>query len=153
MHREEEDRFAVRLVVPKFPDGSRNDEQGPSSSRKGQKRDDEQGENRRSEESMQQDRGQAEAEDDKVSTGGMSSLDFFFLSDFQNGTEKVGGTTEPAEEGTSTLEPPLEIDRNLQESSSPSNSKNVEKKTFNGVSEEKKNRRHCKSTFLGNVAR
>ena len=32
MHGEEEDRSAGRLVVPKFPDGTRNEEQGPSSS-------------------------------------------------------------------------------------------------------------------------
>ena len=43
----------------------------------------------------------------------------------------VEGTTEPAEEGTSTLEPPsafMKMNRNLLESSSPSDSKNVEKK-------------------------
>ena len=49
---------------------------------------------------------QAEKEDDKASTGGISSLDFNFLSDFENGTDTLKGTTEPAEEGTSTLEPP-----------------------------------------------
>ena len=54
---------------------------------------------------MQQDPDQAEKEDDKASTGGMSSLDFNFLSDVENGTETLEGTTEPAEEGTSTLEP------------------------------------------------
>ena len=46
MHREEEDRYGGRIVVPKFPDGTRNVEQGPSSSGKNQKRDYEQGENR-----------------------------------------------------------------------------------------------------------
>ena len=131
MHGEEEDQSAGRLVVPKFPDGARNDEQGPSSSGKNRKRDDEQGGNRRSEEPMQQDQDQAEKEDDKASTGGMSSLDFNFISDFQNDTETVGGTTEPAEEGTSTLQPSssfMELNQNLLESSSPSNFKNVEKK-------------------------
>ena len=46
MHGEEEDRSAGRLVVPKFPDGTRNEEEGLSSSRKNQKRDHEQGGNR-----------------------------------------------------------------------------------------------------------
>ena len=40
MHGEEEDQSAGKVVVPKFPYRSRNDEQGPSSSRKDQKRDD-----------------------------------------------------------------------------------------------------------------
>ena len=103
MHGEEEDQSAGRLVVPKFPDGARNDELGPSSSGKNRKRDDEQGGNCRPEEPMQQDQDQAEKKNDKASTGGMSSLDFNFISDFQNDTETVGGTIEP--EGTSTREP------------------------------------------------
>ena len=80
---------------------------------------------------MQQDPDQAEKEDDKASTGGMSSMNFNFLSDFENDTDTLEATTEPAEEGTSTLEPPsafMEMKRNLPESSSPSNSKNTEKK-------------------------
>ena len=131
MHGEEEDRSAGRLVVPKFPDGSRNEEQGLSSSGKNQKRDDEQGGNRQSEEPMQQDPDQAEKADDKASTGGMYSLDVNFLSDLKNGTDTLEGTTEPAEERTSTLEPPsafMIMNRSLLESSSPSNSKNAEKK-------------------------
>ena len=80
---------------------------------------------------MQQDPDQAEKEDDKSSTGGMSSLDFNFLSDFENSTDTLEATTEPADEGTYTLEPPsafMETNRNLPESSSPSNSKkNTEK--------------------------
>ena len=36
---------------------------------------------------MQQDPDQAEKEDDKASTGRMSSMDFNFLSDFENGTD------------------------------------------------------------------
>ena len=75
---------------------------------------------------MQHDPDQAEKEDDKALIGGMSSLDFNFLSDFENGTDTLEATTEPADEGTSTLEPPLafmEKNRNLPESSSPSNSK------------------------------
>ena len=54
---------------------------------------------------MQQDPDQAEKEDDKASTAGMSSLDFKFLSDFENGTDTLEATTDPADEGTSTLEP------------------------------------------------
>ena len=55
---------------------------------------------------MQQDPDQAEKEDDKVSTVEMSSLDFNFLSDFENGMDTLEVTSEPADEGTSTLEPP-----------------------------------------------
>ena len=76
---------------------------------------------------MQQDPDQAEKEDDKASTGGIPSLDFNFLSDFENGTDTLEATTEAAEEGTSTLEPPsafMEMNRHLPESSTPSFSKN-----------------------------
>ena len=124
MHGEEEDRSAGRLVVPKFPDGTRDEGQGPSSSGKNPRRDDGQGGSRRLEEPMQQDPDQAEREDDKASTGGMSSLDFNFLSDFENSTDTLEATNEPADEGTSTLE----MKRNLLESSSPSKSKNNEKR-------------------------
>ena len=64
---------------------------------------------------MQEDPDQAEKEDDKASTGGISSLDFNFLSDFENNAD-VLETTEPANEGTSTLEPPsafVEMNRDL----------------------------------------
>ena len=50
---------------------------------------------------MQQDPDQAEKEDDKASTGGMSSLDFSFLSNFENGTDTLEATTEAADEGIS----------------------------------------------------
>ena len=106
VHGEEEDQSAGRLVVPKFPDGARDEEQGPSSSGKNPRRDDEQGRNSRSEEPMQQDPDQAEKDDDKASTRGMPSLDFNFLRDFENGTDTLKATTEPADEGTSTLETP-----------------------------------------------
>ena len=89
MHGEEEDQSAGRPVVPKFPDGTRNEEQGPSSSGKNPKRDDGEGGSRRSEEPMQHDPDQAEKEDDKAWTGGMSSLDFNFLSVFENGTDTL----------------------------------------------------------------
>ena len=87
MHGEEEDRSAGRIFVPRFPDGSKNDEQGPSSSGKDQKREDEQVGNHRSDEPMQQDQDQVEGEDDRASTVGISSLDLNFLRDFENGTE------------------------------------------------------------------
>ena len=80
---------------------------------------------------MQQDPNQAKKEDDKASTGGMSSLDFNFLGNFENGTDTLEATTEPADEGTSTLEPLsafMGTNRNLPESSSPSYTKNAEQK-------------------------
>ena len=68
---EEEDKAAGRLVIPKFPDETGSEEQGPSSSGKNQKRDDKEGENHsRSEKPMQQDPDQAGKDDDKASTGG-----------------------------------------------------------------------------------
>ena len=79
---------------------------------------------------MQQDSDQAEKEDDKASRGGVSSLDFNFLSDFENGADALE-TTEPADEGTSTLEPPsafIEMNLNLPESDSPINSKDNEQR-------------------------
>ena len=108
MHGEEEDRSAGRLVVPKFPDGIRDEEQGHPSSGKNPRREDGQGSSFRSD----------EKEDDKTLTGGMSSLDFNFLSNFENGTDTLEAMTEPADEGTSTLEPPsvfMEMSRNLLE--------------------------------------
>ena len=116
VHGEDEYQSAGRLVVPKFPDGARYEEQGPSSSGKDSKRDDVQEGRHQSEEPMQHDPDQAEKEDDKASTGGTSSLDFNFLSDFENSTDTLEATTEPADEGTSTLEPPsafMEMKRNL----------------------------------------
>ena len=82
---------------------------------------------------MQQDPDQAEKEDDKASTGVMSNMDFFFLSDFENGKDTLEATTEPADEGTSTLESLsafMQMNLNLLESSSPSNSKKKTKKDF-----------------------
>ena len=74
---------------------------------------------------MHEDPDQAEKEDDKASNGGVSNLDFKFLSDFENNAVALE-TTESANEGTLTLEPPsafMEMNRNLPESSSPGNSK------------------------------
>ena len=72
---------------------------------------------------MRQEPDQAEKEDDKASTGVMCSLDFNFLSDFKNCTDTLEGTTEPADEEVS-----IEMNRNLLDSSSPSISKNAEKR-------------------------
>ena len=131
VHGEEEDQSAGRLVIPKLPDGAKDEEQGPSSSGKNPRQDDGQDGRRQSEEPMQQDPDQAEKEDDMASTGGMSSMAFNILSDFENGADTLEATTKPADEGTSTLEPLsafLETNGNLPESSSPSNSENAEKK-------------------------
>ena len=120
VHGEEEDHSAGRLIVPKFPDGTGSEEQGPYL-----ERDEGQGGSRRSEEPMQQDPDQTEKENDKASTGGVSSLDFNFLSDFENSADALVATTEPADEGTSTLEPLsafMGTNRNLPESGSRSNS-------------------------------
>ena len=73
---------------------------------------------------------QANREDDKASTGGISSLDFNFLSDFENNADTLEAA-EPADKGTSTLEPPsafMEMKRNLPKSSSPGNSKGNEQR-------------------------
>ena len=129
-HRDEEDESAGRLIIPKFPEGAKTERQGHSNSRDTPGGDDGQGGSRRSDESMQEDPDQAEKEDDKASTGGISSLDFNFLSDFENNADALE-TTEPANEDTSTLEPPsvfAEMKRNLPESSSPGNSKDNEQR-------------------------
>ena len=99
VHGEKEDKSAGRLNIPKFPEGVRTEEQGPPNSKDRSEGDDGQGGSRRSEELMQEDPDQAEKEDDKASTGGISSLDFNFLSDFENNADALG-TTEPANEGT-----------------------------------------------------
>ena len=117
--------------MPKFPDEMRSEEEGSSSSERNQKRDDKEGEDRRSEEPKQQDPDQAGKDGDKASTGGVSSIDFIFLDDFEIGTVTLEGTTEPAEDETSTLEPPsasMNISRNLTESSSPGKLKTIETK-------------------------
>ena len=41
---------------------------------------------------MQQDANQAGGEDDRASTGGVSSLDFNFLSDFENNADMLEAT-------------------------------------------------------------
>ena len=51
---------------------------------------------------MHHDLDQAEKEDDKASTGGVSSLDFNFINDFENNADALE-TIEPANEITSKL--------------------------------------------------
>ena len=150
LHGEVEDHSAGRLVIPKFLSSQ------VQKRIQNARRDVGQGGILRSEEPMQQDPDQAEKEDDKASAGGIPRLDFNFLSDFENGTDTLEATTEPADEGTSTLEPPsafMEMKRNLPESSSPSNSKNTEKKLLM----ESPGRRRIEGTarvpFLGTLAR
>ena len=61
----------------------------------------------------------------------MSSLDFNFLGDYEIGTETLEGTTEPAEDETSTLESPsafMDLSRKLPESSSAGKFKTTETK-------------------------
>ena len=124
VHGEEEDRSAGTLIIPKFPEGTDNDEQGPSSSKKDMSEgDDGQGGSRQTEEPMQPDADQAGGEDDRASTGGVSSLDFNIFSDLENDADTLE-TNKPADEGISTLEPQsafMEMKRNLPESSSPGN--------------------------------
>ena len=106
VHGEEDDGSAGTLIIPKFPEGTDNDKQGRSSSKKDMSEgDDGQGGSRQTEEPMQQDASQAGGEDDRASTGGAFSLDFNIISDLENNADTLE-TTEPADEGISTLEPP-----------------------------------------------
>ena len=86
-HEEEEYKSAGQLVVPKFPDELMNEEQGHSGSGRNQKRDDKKEEDRRPEEPMEQNSELAGKDGDKNSTGGVSSLNFNVLDDYEIGTE------------------------------------------------------------------
>ena len=131
VHGEEEDGSAGTLIIPEFPEGTDTEKQELSSSKKDTSEgDDGQEGSRQTEKPMQQDANPAGGEDDRASTGGISSLDFNFLSDLENNADTLEAT-EPADEGTSTLEPPsafTEMKRNLPESSSPGNSRNNEQR-------------------------
>ena len=131
VHGEEEDRSAGTLIIPKFPEGTDNDKQGPSSSKKDMSEgDDGQGGSRQTEEPMQQDANQAGGEDDRASTGGVSGLDFNIFRDLENNADTLE-TNEPADEGISTPKPPsafMEMKRNLPESSSLGNSRSNEQR-------------------------
>ena len=128
VHGEEEDESAGILIIPKFPEWAETEKQGPSSSEKIHQK-----EMMGREEAVERrnpGNDQADREDDKASTGGIYSLDFNFLSDFENNADMLEAA-EPADEGTSTLEPPsafMEMKRNLPESSSPGNSKDNEQR-------------------------
>ena len=104
---------------------------------------------------MQQGNDQADREDDKASTGGTSSLDFIFLSDCENNADTLEAA-EPADEGTSTLEPPsafMEMKRNLPESSSPGNSKDNEQRLLMESPRRRRIEDAARVPFLRNVAR
>ena len=115
--------------------------------------DDGQGGSRQSEEPMQQEPDQAEKEDDKASLGGVSSLDFIFLSDFENGADALE-TNEPADEGTSTLVPPsafMDTSRNSPESGSPSNSKDTEQRLLKESLRRRRTEGAARVPFLGTL--
>ena len=154
VHGEEEDRSAGTLIIPKFPEGTDNDKQGPSSSKKDMSEaDDGQGGSRRTEEPMQQDASQACGEDDGASTGGVSSLDFNIFSDLENNADTLE-TNEPADEGISTLEPPsafMEMKRNLPESSSPGNSRSNEQRILMESSRRRRIEGSARVPFLGTL--
>ena len=154
VHGEEEDRSAGILIIPKFPEGTDNDKQGPSNSKKDMSEgDDGQGGSRQTEEPMQQDASQAGGEDDRASTGGASSLDFNIFSDLENNADTLE-TTEPADEGISTLEPPsafMEMKRNLPESSSPGNSRNNEQRILMESPRRRRVEASARVPFLGTL--
>ena len=130
VYGEEEDQSAGRLIIPKFPERVQNKRARASNSKEISEGDDGQGGSRRSEEPMQENPDQAEKEDDKASTGGISRLDFNFLSDFENSADALK-TNEPANEGTLTIEPPstfVEMNRDVPESSSPGNFRDREER-------------------------
>ena len=150
---EEEDNSAGRLIIPKFQEGAKTEKQGPSNSKKKSEGNYGQGGSHRSEEPMQEGPDQVEKEDDKASTGGVSSLDFNFLSEFENNADTLEAT-EPANEGTSTLEPPsafVEKNRDLTESSSPGNSKDREQRLFIESPRRRRTEGAARVPFLGTL--
>ena len=154
VHGEEEDGSAGTLIIPKFPEGTDTEKQGLSSSKKDTSEgDDGQGGSRQTEKPMQQDANPAGGEDDRASTGGISSLDFNFLSDLENNADTLEAT-EPADEGTSTLEPPsafTEMKRNLPESSSPGNSRNSEQRILMESPRRRRTEGSARVHFLGTL--
>ena len=152
VHGEEEDGSAGTLLIPKIPEEADNDEKGPSSSKKDKSAgEDGQAGSRQTEEPMQQD--QAGGEDDRASTGGTSSLDFNIFSDLEINADTLE-TTEPADEGISTLEPPsafTEMKRNLPESSSPANSRNSELRILMESPRRRRIEGSARVSFLGTL--
>ena len=115
--------------------------------------DDGQGGSRQTKEPMQQDASQAGGEDDRASTGGVSNLDFNIFSDLENNADMLE-TTEPADEGISTLEPPsafMEMKRNLPESSSPDNSRNNEQRILMESPRRRRIEGSARVPFLGTL--
>ena len=154
VHGEEEDGSGGTLIIPNFPEGTDTEKQGPSNSKKdASEGDDGQGGSRQTEKPMQQKANQAGGEDDRASTGGVSSLDFNFFSDFENNADTLEAT-EPADEGTSTLEPPsafTEMKRNLPESSSPGNSRNNEQRILMESPRRRRIEGSARVPFLGTL--
>ena len=152
VHGEEEDKSAGTLLIPRFQEEADKDEQGPSNSNSDKSEgDDGQGGNRQTEEPMQQD--QAGGEDDRASTGGTSSLDFNIFSDLENNADTLE-TTEPADEGISTLEPPSafeEMKRNLPESSSPGNTRNNDQRILMESPRRRRIEASARVPFLGTL--
>ena len=102
---------------------------------------------------MQQDTDQADREDDKASPGGISSLDFDFLTDFENNADTLEAT-KPTDEGTSTLEHPsafIEMKRNLPESSSLGNSKDNEQRLLMESPRRRRIEGSARVPFLGTL--
>ena len=155
VHGEEEDGSAGTLIIPKFPEGTDNEKQGPSSSKKDMSEgDDGQGGSRQAEERMQQDASQAGGEDDRASTGGISSLDYNIFSDLEKNNADTLEATETADEGILTLEPPsafTEMKRNLPESSSPGNSRNNEQRILMESPRRRRIEGSARVPFLGTL--
>ena len=112
------------------------------------KRDDEEQEDCQPEEPMDHKPDQAGKDNDKASVGGASSLlEFDFLDEDEEGTETLAGLlnqrkTEPAEDETSTLEPPsafMNAAHNLSESSSPGKIETTTKKLLTESPRKRKN--------------
>ena len=102
---------------------------------------------------MQQGNDQADREDDRASTGGISSLDFNFLGDFENNADTFEAA-ETADEGTSTLEPPsvfTEMKRNMPERSSPVNSKDNEQRLLMDSPRRRRIEGAARVPFLGTL--
>ena len=93
---------------------------------------------------MQQDASQAGWEDDRASTGGISSLDFNFLSDLENNADTLEAT-EPADEAFT------EMKRNLPKSSSPGNSRNNEQRILMESPRRRRIEGSARVPFLGTL--
>ena len=155
VHGEEEDESVGIMIIPKFPEWVESEKQGPSSSKQvTSEGDDGQGGNRRTVEPMQQGNDQADREDENAWTGVISSLDFNFLSDFENNADTFEAA-EPTDEGTSTLDSPsafTEMKRILQESSSPGNSKDNEQRLLMESPRRRRIEGAARAPFLGTLS-